>query len=82
MNAADPSGEMAFAIPAAWHGGRIVGTKIVVVVGGLVGALIVAKAHWNSPDLPDTEFRCDDDLGGFRWEGEHLLGSSSSRRLS
>jgi hypothetical protein len=37
---------------------------------------------WNSPDLPDTEFRCDDDLGGFRWEGEHLLGSSSSRQLS
>jgi transposase len=21
---------------------------------------------WNSPDLPDTEFRCDDDLGGFK----------------
>ncbi len=40
------------------------------------------KGEWNSPDLPDTEVRCNDDLGGFRWEGEHLLGSSSSRRLS
>ena len=32
------------------------------------------------PDLPDTEFRCDDDLGGFRWEGEYLRRSSSTKQ--
>ncbi len=37
---------------------------------------------WNSPDLPDTEVRCDDDLGGIGWEGGRLLGSSSLRQSS
>ena len=54
----------------------------VVHTGTVNNNLTTDYSHWNSPDLPDTEFRCDDDLGGFRWEGEHLLGSSSSRRLS
>src|ERR1700742_4932898 len=39
-------------------------------------------ADWASPEIPDTEVRCDDDLGGVRWEGGVSLGSSSPRRLS
>jgi hypothetical protein len=42
----------------------------------------IGGAMWNSPDLPDTEIRCDDDLGGIGWEGGRLLGSSSLRRSS
>ena len=33
---------------------------------------------WTSPDIPDTEVRWDDDVGGVRWEG----GVSSSLRRS
>ena len=36
---------------------------------------------WASPEIPDTEIRCKDGLGGVGWVLEGCsLGSSSSRR--
>jgi hypothetical protein len=37
------------------------------------------SGNWPSPDFHDTEVRWDDDLGGVRWEGVYLRGSSSRR---
>ena len=38
-------------------------------------------ATWASPEIPDTEIRCKDGLGGVGWVLEGCsLGSSSSRQ--
>ena len=41
-----------------------------------------APGYWNSPDLPDTEFRCNHELGGVGWGRGPLRGSSSLRPSS
>jgi len=38
------------------------------------------QEHWASPAIPDTFDRCDDAIGGVRWEGERLVRNSSVRQ--
>jgi len=46
-----------------------------------VGAVARLRYVWASPEIPDTEIRCKDGLGGVGWVLEGCsLESSSSRQ--
>jgi hypothetical protein len=69
--------------------GRTPEVMVKVLSGGATSAKAVRrhleyvgrKGEWASPDIPDTEVKWDDDLGGVRWEGDISRQSSSTSRL-
>jgi addiction module HigA family antidote len=73
----EPGGitQAAFATKVGWTKARL--NELIKGKRGITAD----AALWASPEIPDTEIRCKDDLGGMGWVLEGCsLGSSSSRQ--